>query len=276
MNEYPSIADLIELMEALAPPDLAEKWDNCGLQLGSPDWKIHKIWVALDPLPEVIEGAAKEHVGLLITHHPLFFKPISAIDLSTPLGKIIATAVKARTAVYSAHTNLDSAPSGTNEILASIVGIRNATPLVPVRLDHDTGAVHGEAGLGRIGLIQQAVNVRQIAIMLKERLKLQAIRIVGDPQARIERAAVCSGSGGSFIDEFLQSDAQVYISGDIRYHEARHVEAAGKALIDLGHFASEHIVISDLVDRLQKGAEQKNWKVDISACRLEKEPFYYL
>jgi dinuclear metal center YbgI/SA1388 family protein len=238
---------------------------------------VRKIWVALDPLPEVIEGAAKEHVDLLITHHPLFYKPLNAIDLSTPLGKIIETAIKHRSAVYSAHTNLDSAPGGVNEILALIVGIRDMMPLAPVRSDGgDTGRWTDGVGLGRIGRLQQAVRVEQIATKLKENLKLQGVRIVGNPDALIKRAAVCSGSGGSFIDAFLHSDAQVYISGDIRYHDARNVESSGKALIDLGHFASEFIIVDPLVERLRKAAERKAWKIDISACRLEKEPFYIL
>jgi dinuclear metal center YbgI/SA1388 family protein len=232
--------------------------------------------VALDSLPEVIEGAANEHVDLLITHHPLIYKPLNSIDLSTPLGKIIGTAIRTRTAVYSAHTNLDSAPCGVNHILARIAGIQTMAPLVAAKSDKEPGRCSEEAGLGRIGMLQEPVVVHQLAEKLKERLKLQTIRMVGNPDALVEKIAVCSGSGGGFIDVFLQSDAQVYISGDIRYHDARDVEAAGKSLIDVGHFASEYIFIEDLVKRLKKAVKSKGWKINISACGLEKEPFHYV
>lgn len=276
MNTNLFVYDIIGLMDDFAPPDLAEDWDNCGLQIGSPDWPVRKVWVALDALPGVVEEAAKEHVDLLITHHPLIYKPLNAIDLSTPLGKIIGTAINAQTAIYSAHTNLDSALYGVNYVLALIAGIQEMAPLVAAKCNQDPDRCSQKVGLGRIGLLQKPVSITTLAKKLKERLNLQTVRIVGKLDAIVEKAAVCSGSGGGFIDDFLHSDAQVYISGDIRYHDARDVEAAGKTLIDVGHFASELIVVEALVGRLNKAVKDKGWKLDISACGLEREPFHYL
>jgi dinuclear metal center YbgI/SA1388 family protein len=270
------VADIIEFMEDLAPLELAEEWDNCGLQLGSPDWPVRKIWVALDPLPKVVEEAARVHVDLLITHHPLIYKPLVSIDLSTPLGKIIQTAVNKQVAVYSSHTNLDSAAGGVNANLAIIVGLQNAKPMAPFIGGSDTDLDSDTVGLGRIGYLQQSVTVSEIALNLKKCLKLESVRIAGNPDVLVKKAAVCSGSGGSFVELFLQTDAQVFISGDIRYHDARNVEAAGKSLIDIGHFASEWIIVEALVERLKEAAAKKGRKLEISACRLEKEPFGYL
>jgi putative NIF3 family GTP cyclohydrolase 1 type 2 len=112
-----------------------------------------------------------------------------------------------------------------------------------------------------------------VAEKLKKRFDLQSIRMAGSAGRKIRRVAVCSGAGGSLLDLFLKSDADLYISGDFRYHDARTVEEAGKAMIDVGHFASEQIVIDTLVDRLRRAAKASNWSVAIEACRLERDPF---
>lgn len=126
-----TVSDVIRAMEALAPPRLAEDWDNSGLQLGAKDWPAQKVLIALDPLPSVIQAACQNQVNLLVTHHPLIFKPLKSINCATPLGKMIQTAIAGQLAVYAAHTNLDSADGGLNDILADRMGLVDRGPLVP-------------------------------------------------------------------------------------------------------------------------------------------------
>ena len=120
-----TVRNIIEAMQTIAPSCLAEKWDNVGLQVGDKDWTVKKIWIALDPLPEVVEAACSKGVDLLITHHPLLFKPLKSIDLSTTAGSIINTALCNEIAIFSAHTNLDKVKGGINDILADIIGLKN-------------------------------------------------------------------------------------------------------------------------------------------------------
>ncbi|BBO67462.1 GTP cyclohydrolase 1 type 2 [Desulfosarcina alkanivorans] len=131
-----TVAQIIRILDRLAPSRLAESWDNVGLQLGNPAWPVKKIWTALDPLPEVVADACENDVDVLVTHHPLFFKPLQRIDCGTPQGRIVETALSRRLAIISAHTNLDSVPGGVNDILAAKMGLGNLRALGgPVDVD---------------------------------------------------------------------------------------------------------------------------------------------
>lgn len=271
-----TVADIIKFMEQLAPLALAEQWDNCGLQVGAPSQVVEKVWVALDPLLSVIDAAATQNVDLLITHHPLLFRSTKRIDLESGIGQVIGKAVEHRIAVYAAHTNLDSARHGINDHLAGLLGLEQLEPLVPARTQTDDLADSSatiRVGLGRIGSLVQPLTVGALVDSLKRSLSLQAIRIAGDANLKVERAAVCSGAGSSLMEAFLASDAQVYISGDLRYHDARAVEDAGRSLIDIGHFASERIVIDALVGQLRTAAKTAQWRLSVEPCRLERDPF---
>ncbi len=261
------VADIIDWMESIAPADLAEDWDNVGLQIGSVKQAVHKIRVALDPLGTVIDAAVAEGVDLLITHHPLILRPLTHVDLESPAGRSIAAAIKGRLTIFSAHTNLDSAATGINAMLAQRIGITNPECLLPCP------GGGSSLGLGRIGRLETPQRVEDLARRIKDRLQLPFVKVAGNMDVIASKAAVCSGSGSSLLDAFLASDAQVYISGDMRYHNARDVEAAGRALIDIGHFSSEHIVVEDLVARLQKTAATAGWAVQVEACSREHEPF---
>lgn len=118
-----TVADVIGIMEQMAPAALAENWDNAGLQVGAKNWPVRHVVVALDPGPDVVAHACAGHADLLITHHPLIFKPLSTIDFDTPLGKILALAIAHKMAIFSAHTNLDSALGGLNDMLAKRLGL---------------------------------------------------------------------------------------------------------------------------------------------------------
>jgi putative NIF3 family GTP cyclohydrolase 1 type 2 len=111
---------------------------------------------------------------------------------------------------------------------------------------------------------------------VKRSFGVETLRVVGDPGLSVKRVAVCTGSGASLVRAFLKSTADVFISGDLRYHDARDTEAARRGLIDVGHFASEHIIIAALTERLQESAAAAGFVATISACGLEKEPFFNL
>ena len=118
-----TVGQILPILERLAPVRLAESWDNVGLQVGSRHWPVNAIWTALDPLPEVVAGACDHQVGLLVTHHPLFFKPLKQIDVESPVGRIVHMALSHRLSIYSAHTNLDSVRDGVNDTLARRIGL---------------------------------------------------------------------------------------------------------------------------------------------------------
>ncbi len=268
-----NVADLIGVIEGLAPPILAEDWDNCGLQVGSRKWLVGKVWVALDPLLEVVQAAAAQRVDMLITHHPLLFSALRTVDVETAVGRVIETALASRMAIYSAHTNLDSAAGGLNKMFADMIGLGELVPMVPAGHRTDQAGSDITAGMGRLGRLETQMSLEVLAQRVKRRFDLTAVKIVGDPQMSVQRVAVCSGAGSSLLDAFLSSDADVYLTGDLRYHDARRVEDHGRALIDVGHFASERIFIDKLVEQLRQHAHGKGWTVDIEPCRIENDPF---
>ena len=124
-----TVAQFVQILDRLAPPRLAEAWDNVGLQIGNRKWPVKKVWTALDPLLDVVARACENDVDLLVTHHPLFFKPVKCIDCESQLGRIAEMALSHQLAIFSAHTNLDSVPGGVNDILADRMGLTNVRVL---------------------------------------------------------------------------------------------------------------------------------------------------
>jgi len=135
---------------------------------------------------------------------------------------------------------------------------------------HQTGA---KDGLGRIGYVKQEVRLIDLARKIKETLDLDGVKIAGDPELLVKCVAVCSGSGSSLIQDFFSSDADVFVSGDLGYHDARMTEDLGKGLIDIGHFASERVIVDSLVLFLKKKIEENGWSVEIDSLKGERDPF---
>ncbi len=264
-----TIADMSEILEELAPIRLAETWDNPGLQTGQKEWPVRKVWVALDPLPEVVSAACDRQVDLLVTHHPLIFKPLKSINFSSPIGRTILLSARHSLAVYSAHTNLDSVAGGINDRLVSAIGLTEVSVL-----GEESVPGSGE-GLGRVGRLSGRTCLSELVTKIKHRLNLDWVRWSGDPDMPVTHAAVCSGSGGGMMDFFYASGAQVFITGDVKYHQARDAQARGVGLIDIGHFGSEHLIIRVLTDRLREIIAEKGLPVTVEACDLERDPFNF-
>ncbi|MDJ0721689.1 MAG: Nif3-like dinuclear metal center hexameric protein [Desulfobacterales bacterium] len=263
------IQNIIEVLEALAPARLAEDWDNVGLQVGHPAWPVNKVLVALDPTLAVVDEAIREGAAAVITHHPLIFRPLRCLDLATATGRIIQRLVDKRVAVIAAHTNLDSVSGGINDVLVDLLALQNATVLQPTVDD-------GNVGLGRVGALAQPMAFESLVRDIRTRLGLAHIRYAGQPQGPVRQVAVCSGSGASLIASFLDSPADVYVTGDVRYHDAREIEAHGRGVIDIGHFESEHIIVGRLAALLGDRLIKQGLDVIVTAAACEQTPFMTL
>ena len=266
-----NVSTFMDILENLAPIQLAESWDNVGLQIGDRGWPVKKIWTALDPLPEVVTAACDNHVDLLITHHPLFFKPVTCIDCSTPVGKIVQKALCRQLAVYSAHTNLDSATGGVNDVLAASIGLSDLRVLSPAKDGNDS-----HQGLGRVGLLPEPMALGALAERIKTDLSIAAVKVVGDLDAAVNTVAVCSGSGSSLLPLAFSSGAQVVVSGDLGYHAARDAQQAGMGLIDIGHFGSERLIVEALATSIRQASEAKGLDIIVEPATIETDPFHHL
>jgi len=346
-----SLTDVVDLLHTWYPPDTAESWDAVGLVAGRPDQAVRRILLAVDPAPEVAAEAAAWDADLLVTHHPLFLKPVHSVAATTPKGRTLATLTDARCGLLAAHTNADIAVDGVSEAMATALGLTDQEPVVPAAGDPldkltvfvptDAAAVvraaMAEAGAGRIGdydfasfstpgqgrfrplegahpmigtvgeiatidevrievVVRRGLRSRVVAAMrtahpyeepaydvvemadagvgatgsgrigtvprtsLGEYADLVAealpdtahgVRVAGDPSRPVRRVAVCGGAGDFLLGEVARTDADVYVTSDLRHHPAAEfVERGGPALLDVAHWAAESTWLPVLQRRL--------------------------
>jgi putative NIF3 family GTP cyclohydrolase 1 type 2 len=165
------------------------------------------------------------------------------------------------------------AVDGLNDILAEKIGPEVTSPMIAAKGGADVG---NSSGIGRVGFFTSSTRLADLALKIKNIIGLSSIRYVGNPDSIIRTAALCTGSGGSLVREFIKTGTDLYISGDIKYHEARDVEVMGRAVIDTGHFGSEIIMIEAMADRLRNFFASSGNEIKITEIRCEKEPFVFL
>lgn len=266
-----TVRQIIDIVDQIAPFSLAESWDNSGLQVGDPRWQVSKILIALDVTDKALSEAEKLGCDMLITHHPLIMSHEKQIDFSRMPGIAILTSARSRIAVVSAHTNLDKAQDGLNDYLAQKLGIRCTDVFLADAMNNESaGRIQG---LGRIGHLGGAMTLEQLACRIKGNLGIPQVRIIGNPGSMVSTAALCSGSGGSLTTQFLGSGMDVYITGDLKYHEARDIESYGKCAVDVGHFSSESIVVELLKNRLGQMFDAGKYEISINTYDQEQDPF---
>ncbi|ORU00424.1 hypothetical protein D081_0947 [Anaerovibrio sp. JC8] len=251
---------IMGIMEKLAPKKLAEHWDNPGLQLGSPEQEITKILVCLDVSQPVVEQAIELGADMIISHHPvMLFKGLLSIRTDTYDGAMLQKLLSHNIAVYSAHTNLDIAQGGCNDILAKLWGLEQVEGLAVT--DPDTGDC-----LGRIGCLPVSVSVEDFAQKLCNTLPCNHVRLVKGGKAMVRKVALCSGAGSDLISKAVFKGADVYVTGDLKYHEAQQAFKQGINIIDAGHFATEFPMVKAVADYLRQELSSMKHGADIQVC----------
>ena len=263
----PTVGDFLRLIERIAPMKLAEPWDNPGLQIGDSEQKIDKIFSSLDPTLHALMTASDAHAQVLFTHHPLIFKPISHVEINTYPGHILARAARRNISVVTAHTNLDVARGGINDILASLMGLQNVEVLEP---HHDEPGV----GLGRVGDLPEPADLFTLANTVKMMLGADHIRLVGQKADPVHRIAVVGGSGGSLISSAAKSGADVLITGDVGHHAALEARTLGIGLIDGGHFNTEKTAFNIFCENLEDFFRKDGWEVGVETDDTQVDPIW--
>lgn len=263
----PTLKDILNLLESVSPASLAEPWDNPGLQVGFPSQKIGTIFISLDPTPGALERALDVHAQMLLTHHPLIFKPISQIDSQNFPGDVIVRAVKNDVAIVCAHTNLDASKGGINDILADILG------LVNVEILKENTDSKEPAGLGRIGDLKKPLPLDSVLREISKTFHLEQMKVAGKKETLIRRLAVVGGSGGSLLTEAHRKMADLFLTGDVTHHVALDAETLGVVLVDGGHFTLENEAFRVFGGHLQKLFKMKKWDVSVKIDEKEADPF---
>ena len=265
------IKDILTILNRIAPFELTEKWDNSGLQAGNPEAEVDKIIIGLDVTMGLLNEARERDAGLVLTHHPLMISPEKVFDFNQMPGSAIREAAIHNISIVSVHTNLDKAENGLNDYFATRIGVEIKQAFLP----HDSlsGDLSSGLGIGRLGRLEKKIRFKTFAEETKDRLGLPNIRITGNPDNMVREIAVCTGSGGSLVRDFIGSGADVYVTGDVKYHEARQVEEASKNMIDVGHFGSEHMAVELLSNRLNHVFEKNGVHLEVIPFLKEKDPF---
>jgi dinuclear metal center YbgI/SA1388 family protein len=344
------VADLVQAMQEIAPLELAAAWDNVGLLLGDAAAVVRRVMTCLTVTPESAAEAADAKAELIVSHHPVLFRPAQQLTTATAEGRTLLTLLRAGVAVYSAHTAFDNAAGGINDILARRLGLTQVTPLrtmessrqckivvfVPDpdlarvsdamfaagagkigqyrecsfrlagigtffgsdatnptvgqkgrreevqewRLEaicpeslvdravaamrqahsyeepaHDVYALRaGKAtvGAGRVGLLAEPEALGDLAQRVKGALATSGVQFVGEPGQVVHRVAIACGAAGEFIGDAVRAQADVLLTGEVRFHDCLTGQAQGLTLLLPGHHATERCGVEELAARLQQ------------------------
>ena len=235
------VKDIIRVIEEFAPLSLQEGWDNSGLCIGSPEDVVSSVLLGLDCTPELVDEAIACGADMIVTHHPLIFSGLKKISPDDPVGEAVMKAIKAGISIYSAHTSADKVIAGVSGAMAARLGLEDVQIL-----DED-----GEGtGLGVVGNLPEPLSAEEAVKLVKKSFGLKAMRASRPVDGKISRIAMCGGSGGSLIGAAMKSGAQLYISGDISYHNFFTRE--GFMIMDIGHYESEIEIVDILFSLLKK------------------------
>ncbi len=264
----PTLKAVLGVLEEIVPSRAAESWDNPGLQVGYLSQEVVKIFISLDPTLKALRKAVKRNAQVLLTHHPLIFKPISSLNRDRYPGGIIFEAIEKGVSIVAAHTNLDSARGGINDGLADLFGLQEVGGL-------EEKSDLNEGGLGRIGDLPEPVKLGKVTERVKAILGAERIRVVGRKNRRIKRIAVVGGAGGGMVALASKKGAQLLVTGEVRHHEALEAEALGMTLIEAGHFQTENPALKPFANHLRNRFSEQNMDVIVEVNDREESPMRY-
>lgn len=246
-----TVSDVVAALQRYFPESLAESWDAVGLTVGARAALVSSVLFTVDVTASVVHEAINAGADLIVAHHPLWLRPVHAVDVDTPKGWMVAELLRHDIALYVAHTNADLPPGGTVHSLATALGLLDQRPLRPTSVWSGTGSLTPEpgpgveVGLGRVGSLPQTLTLRTFAERVVGVLPRTGagIRVSGDPERPVSRVAVQAGAGDDLLDEARTAGADVYLTSDLRHHPASEARswADAPALVDVPHWAAESL-----------------------------------
>lgn len=239
-------ADILQYIESIAPAYMAESWDNVGLLCGRRSKEVNKILVALDPFRNVIAEAIQIGADCIVTHHPLIFRDnLMAVNEDTEAGRNLLTLIENGIAAINAHTNLDLAPEGVNDVLAATLGLTDIEVLNPNGSDSQ-GRPYGLLHSGTIGQMP----LEDFLAQVKEKLGCQGLRYVNGGKP-VHKVAVGGGSCADGMYEAAAAGCDTFVTADVKYNQFRNAYELGLNLIDAGHFHTENPTMPILAAKLR-------------------------
>lgn len=259
MNDaFPTISDIAGFLEQWAPPSSAQSYDNVGLQVGDPSSTVQRAVIALDMTPAVLREVISVGATLIVTHHPLIFRPLRSLTPQSLPSSLALQLAESRVALYSIHTNLDAASGGVSFALGETLGLHDLE-FLERNEDGDQ-----RTGLGALGALDEAMTLEAFLHRISDRLGSASIRYAGIPDAVVKRVAVCGGAGAEFVRQALAAGADAYVTSDVKYHQYFDVlnndGHPRMAFIDAGHYETEAMSVDLLRKELAGRFPCVDWR----------------
>jgi dinuclear metal center YbgI/SA1388 family protein len=261
-----NIKQITNFLESYAPLQYQESYDNCGLIVGDDKTEIKGALITLDCTEAVIDEAIATGCNLVIAHHPIIFSGLKKLNGSNYIERTVIKAIKNNIAIYAIHTNLDNVHNGVNAKIAEKLGLINCKVL-SLKQEVNSDLV----GSGIIGELKTPVNTEVFLESLKTKMQTKCIRHTLIVKEKIQRVAVCGGSGSFLLKNAKAAKADVFITADFKYHEF--FDAENKIVIaDIGHYESEQFTKDLIYDLLVKNFT----KFAVRLSKVNTNPIKYL
>ncbi len=259
---------VLNFLEQFAPLETAEEWDNVGLLLGARSGNVERVMTCLTLTPDVASEAVQAQVGLIVTHHPILFRPIQRITAETVEGAMLLELAQAGVAVYSPHTAFDSARGGINAQWCERLKLRSPQPLrcFPEQIPAENP--RAATGSGRAGELAQPLSLATFLERVKQAVGLAQLHYVGDPNQEIQRVAVACGAAAMYLDDAARLECDLLLTGEARFHDCLKARSENIALVLVGHYASERFACEWLAEHLQKEFPD----LQVHASQVESDP----
>lgn len=266
------IKKIIEKIEDFAPKDLAEDWDPIGLSFGSKNQEVKKMMVALDLDENTLKEAKEKNIDFIFTHHPAIFSSLDTLNEENSRRREYIDLIRSNISLYSAHTNVDAAANGMNDWLAEAIGLEKPYQIMSISFEDSEDKRYG---MGRVASLATPLSMEELIKKVKKAYSLDNLRYSNNRLSKkIEKVAILGGSGAEYYEQALAHEADVYITGDISYHEGQDMIRDGLAFIDPGHYI-EYIFVEKMTKMLKKWNQEENWKIEIFASKDQEDVFKF-
>ena len=259
------LSEILQVLGQMAPLDLAEGWDNVGLLMGDREQTIGSIMTCLTLTPDVAAEAIREGVSLIVSHHPVMFRPVQQLTRDSTEGGVLLDLAGAGIAVYSAHTGYDSAPEGINQQLAEALSLKGIHPLRAIS-EADSGGV--TSGSGRYGDLADVAELGNLIDRIKQVLAIKHVQFIGRPDDPIQRLAIACGAAAEFLEDAITAGCDAFLTGEARFHDCLSARSRNVALILPGHYATERPAMNRLAENLARAFP----KLRVWASLTESDP----
>lgn len=277
------LVEILGFLESFAPLDLAEDWDNVGLLLGDRTAEAGRVLTCLTITPEVVAEAIDGQIDLIVSHHPMPFRPLKTITTDSVTGRMVLDLIRNQIAVYSPHTAFDSTAGGINQMIAERIQLQNIQSLIEVNgwsdsaereFDPDapqTSSTNKVYGVGRLGELSTPTTCEAFARLLANEFSVSTVKACGNLEQSITRIGIACGSAGQFLSTATSLGCDAFITGETNFHTCLESQASNVSLFLLGHYGSERFA----VERLAEILSEEFPALSIAASSAESDPIQY-